>query len=478
MSAAETPVAMDLSRFPYLTGNYAPVAMESTFGPEALRVTGRVPEALTGAYMRNGPNVAFAPNHYVYPLDGDGMIHAVYFAGGQVCYRNRWVRTRALEAERKFGRTIYGSIGRPLPVPPEVIEAGGDPSPYKNTANTNVILHGGKLLALWEVGLPHLLTPGLDTVGLYTYEGALRPDQNLTAHPKICPVTGELVSCTQPRAEAKWIAMIFGPDGVFRRRISVDLPYKAVLHDLQITERHIVLLCGPAISNPALAAQGKLPVEWRPSEPMRIAVIPRDGTAPVRWIETDPFFSWHFCNGYERGGTLVVDFVWIASIPIAAEQGTGIEAQPRRMHRLTIDLAGGTVRNERVSELFCEFARADDRRCGLPYRYGYAAVNTMAQKGEQHGYNCTARFDFETGEAQLFEHGPAANAGEPVCVPKPGGRGELDAYVMTFATNPGEGSYLAIFDAAGLADGPIAKVHIPTRVPNGFHANWMEGLAP
>jgi carotenoid cleavage dioxygenase len=266
------------------------------------------------------------------------------------------------------------------------------------------------------------------------------------------------------------------------RRFTVDLPYKAVLHDLQITARYIVLLCGPAVSNPALAAQGRLPVEWRANEPMRIAVIPRDGTAPARWFETPAFFSWHFCNGFEQGEDVIVDYIWIASIPIAQEQGTGIEGQPRRMHRVRIDMHSGTVSNERVSEIFCEFPRVDDRRCGLPYRYGYAAASTMTKKGEHHGYNCTARFDFATGEVRVHEHGPAANAGEPVCIPKPGKSGEQDVYVMAFVTNPPDAtrrdydSELAIFDGAGFVSGPLARIHIPARVPNGFHANWMEGM--
>ena len=115
---------MDLSAFPYLQGNYAPVSEESDFGPDALRVEGKIPEKLLGAFMRDGANVAFQPNHYVYPLDGDGMVHAVYLKDGKASYKNRWVETDYLKAERKFGRTIYGSVGKLLPVPQEVIDAG------------------------------------------------------------------------------------------------------------------------------------------------------------------------------------------------------------------------------------------------------------------------------------------------------------------------------------------------------------------
>jgi len=118
---------MDLSAFPYLQGNYAPVDEERDLDESQLRIEGEVPTSLLGAYMRDGANVAFQPNHYVYPLDGDGMVHAVYFKDGHVEYKNRWVQTSHLMTERKFNHTIYGSVGKMLPVPQEVIDAGGEP---------------------------------------------------------------------------------------------------------------------------------------------------------------------------------------------------------------------------------------------------------------------------------------------------------------------------------------------------------------
>ncbi len=81
-------------------------------GEGGLRVDGEIPGNLRGAFMRNGPNIAWQPDHYVYPADGDGMVHAVYFADGRVHYRNRWVRTAGFQVEEKLGRSCYGSIGK------------------------------------------------------------------------------------------------------------------------------------------------------------------------------------------------------------------------------------------------------------------------------------------------------------------------------------------------------------------------------
>ncbi len=467
---------MDLSRFPYLQDNYAPVAEERDFSHDELRIEGEVPDDLVGAFMRNGPNVAYQPDHYVYPLDGDGMVHAIYFDRGKLHYRNRWVQTGQLKTERQFGRRIYGSVGKLTPVPEEVIAAGGDPNPLKNTANTNVIYHGGKLLALWEGGFPHRLNADLSTAGLDDCGGALQPGDAFFAHPKFCPTTGEMITCTQGWAPPYLSAQIFDRDGQHLRAIPVEMPEKVVIHDLQITENYIIFFCCPAFADLEAAMQGGDPFRWDGSQPTRIAAVPRAG-GPVRWFDKEAFFSWHFCNGYEAGDKLVIDYIWIASLPISQGLQAQAERQPRHLHRMTIDLASGAVSDGPVGDVFCEFSRVDERRTGLDYRYGFAtASNTHQWAGSYHGYNSTLRYDLTNGSAQLHTYGEHANAGEPVYVPSSRSEREEDGYLMCYVYNPDEGAFLSILCAGDVAAGPVAKIHIPGRVPNGFHANWMAGL--
>jgi carotenoid cleavage dioxygenase-like enzyme len=467
---------MDLSAFPYLQGNYAPVDEERDLDESQLKVEGEVPTSLQGAYMRDGANVAFQPNHYVYPLDGDGMVHAVYFKDGHVEYKNRWVQTSHLMTERKFNHTIYGSVGKMLPVPQEVIDAGGEPNPVRNTANTNVIYHGEKLLAMWEGGFPHLLNSDLSTVGLYDYGGALKPGDALTAHPKVCPDSGQLVSCTQRWDSPNYWVQIFDARGGHVRTIPVEFDRKGIVHDLQITNNYVIIFYAPAFHSLEKAMKGENPFMWEPELGTKIIAIPRNGRGENIVFETDAFFSWHFCNGFERDGKIVIDYVWINSIPFTQDQGTGVEKQPRRMHRMTLDPVTKRVEDEQFSDVFCEFSRVDERRMGKDYRYGFAASSNR-EWGDAHGYNCTGRFDFKTGETALWDYGPEANAGEPVHVPNPDSEREEDGWLMCFVHNPGEGAFLSILSAGDFLSGPVAKVHIPGRVPNGFHANWMERLS-
>jgi carotenoid cleavage dioxygenase len=465
---------MDLSRFPYLQGNYAPIDEERDFDVPDLHIEGEIPTNLVGAFMRNGANTVYEPIHYVYPLDGDGMIHALYFDQGRVHYRNRWVQTSHLKTERKFNRTIYGSPGKLVPVPQDVLDAGGEPSPLKNTSNTSVLQHGGKLYSLWEGGFPHLMTPGLDTVGLYDYDGYLKPGDALTAHPKVCPDTGELITCTQRWDQPYFTLQIIDKQGKPVRAIEVPMPRKAIIHDLQLCGDYVVIFYPPAYHDLNKALKGEDPFLWEPQTPAKIIAIPRNG-GDILWFETPAFFSWHFCNGFERDGKLIIDYVWMEKIPFAKNMNSGLEKQTRNMHRMTLDLKTKSVTDHKVGDIYCEFSRADERLCGKPYQYGFATASNR-QWADAHGYNCTLRYTMETGEHQLWEYGKDANAGEPVHVPNPDSDREEDGYVMCYVYNPGEDPFISVLSAGNISAGPIAKIHIPGRVPNGFHANWMQDL--
>lgn len=80
---------------PVLQDNFAPVGIENSF--EQLEVVGTIPEDLQGTLLRAGPNpMDPGPNHHWFL--GDGMLHGIQLRNGKaMSYRNRWVRTKALE---------------------------------------------------------------------------------------------------------------------------------------------------------------------------------------------------------------------------------------------------------------------------------------------------------------------------------------------------------------------------------------------
>ncbi|MDN5931719.1 MAG: carotenoid oxygenase family protein, partial [Pseudonocardia sp.] len=107
--AGPVPAPIDPAAEPHLTGVFAPVVDE--VDASDLTVTGQLPTEMDGLYLRNGPNPRFTPlGSYVYPLEGDGMVHGVWVGEGRARYANRFVRTPALDAEEKAGRALWGGL--------------------------------------------------------------------------------------------------------------------------------------------------------------------------------------------------------------------------------------------------------------------------------------------------------------------------------------------------------------------------------
>ncbi len=100
--------------------------------------------------------------------------------------------------------------------------------------------------------------------------------------------------------------------------------------------------------------------------------------------------------------------------------------------------------DEKLGPTYCEFGRADDRRCGLRYRYGFAAASDSAEwDGPNHSYNGVIRYDMDSGASSFWDYGAGASAGEPVHVPDPGSEREEDGYLMSYVTHPQEGAFLS-----------------------------------
>ena len=169
---------------PFLKGYYAPVNTEAEAGH--LQITGEMPKELLGTLYRNGPNPQFAPRGPYHWFGGDGMIHAFHIENGNVSYKNRWVRTPKWEIENKEGEGLSGTFGNPRYTDPRVMALNS------TVANTNIVWHAGRLLALEEAHAPFALDPAtLAPKGYETYGDKLVGP--FTAHPKFDPETGEMI---------------------------------------------------------------------------------------------------------------------------------------------------------------------------------------------------------------------------------------------------------------------------------------------
>ena len=229
-----TLAPVDEATEPFLSGRFAPVHDEISV--DDLVVDGTLPTDLTGAYLRNGPNPKFPPlGSYTYPLEGDGMIHGVWFEGGRARYANRFVRTNSLKAEEAAGKAIFGGLMTPAFVDQSLLGPDPDPTwPFKLDADINIVGHAGRLLALGEGVPPYEVTPTLDTVGRYDFAGGL--PAGITAHPKIDPVTGEMIVFRYDVAAPFLTWAVIGPDGAVTRPPTAVDGVDESLHDPRLRD--------------------------------------------------------------------------------------------------------------------------------------------------------------------------------------------------------------------------------------------------
>ena len=451
---------------PFLQGNFAPWRLEG-HAPD-LEVRGELPRELNGTFYRNGPNPAYEPTGRYHWFDGDGMIHAITLSDGRASYRNRWVASAGLDEERRAGRATFDGL---LDMKPTEMPR------FKNTANTNIVWHAGKLLALMEAALPTALVPcSLETLGEWDFGGRL--GTAMTAHPKLDPETGEMLFFGYSPFPPYLTYHVADRTGALVRSEPIDIAWPSMIHDFAITRDHVVfILCPLVFSFENVKARGGV-FSWEPERGTRLGVMPRSGgSSDVRWFETDASYVFHPLNAYDDDGRVVLDVARYDRLdfmsPKSARDPEWADQNMARLHRWTIDLAGGGVRSTPLDDVSCEFPRTDERLVGRRHRYGYAAVEPGTPSGRPL-WSAVRRWDLERGTFETRNLGAGHGAGEPLFVPRQAASAEDDGWVLVLDYDPERNaSDFHVLDARNIPGEAVATVRLPHRVPYGFHGNWV-----
>lgn len=478
---------------PYIEGFLAPVSSEVT--AYDLPVTGHIPDHLDGRYLRNGPNPAAEVDPATYHwFSGDGMVHGVALRDGKArWYRNRWVRSLS----------VCTTLGEQAP-------ARLDPRAgiLSLGANTSVLSHAGRTLALVEGGVANYeLTDELDTVGTCDFDGTLYG--GYTAHPHRDPRTGELHAVSYSFARGRTVQYsVIGTDGRARRTVDITVSGSPMMHDFSLTDKYVVIYDLPVTFEAAqvlpanmprwldlparLVAQSligrvrvpgpinamfnrspkhsdQMPYAWNPRYPARIGVMPREGgDKDVRWFDIEPCYVYHPLNAYSemRNGQemLILDVVRYPRMFDRDRHGPG-EAPPT-LERWTVNLATGAVGTECRDDRPQEFPRINEARLGARHRYGYTIGAYFADRS-----SALYKHDYATGSTTTAELDPDLLIGEVCFVPDPGADAEDDGILMGYGYHRGrDEGQLLLLDARTCE--PVATVHLPQRIPMGFHGNW------
>jgi carotenoid cleavage dioxygenase len=208
------------------------------------------------------------------------------------------------------------------------------------------------------------------------------------------------------------------------------------------------------------------PYRWDDSYPARVGLFRRDGDGTdLRWFDVEPCYVFHPVNAYDEGDTVVLDVVRhprvFDAVTIGPEEG------PSTLERWTVDLLAGKVREERIDDRPQEFPRVDDRLNGSRHRYGYTVAFAAGHEGD-----ALLRHDRMSGDRQVRPFPPGWHAAEFTFVPAAPDAAEDDGVLLGYVTDvPAGRTDLLVLDAQTLQD--VAAVHLPVRVPAGFHGNWL-----
>lgn len=441
---------------PFSIGAFRPVDRECT--ATDLAIEGALPPGLDGLLVRNSfspfPGRPLPPHLFF----ADGMLSGVRVRNGKAeWFRNRWVVTEPI-AEAK---------GLPRPQgAPDITWAPVNP------ANTHIVHHAGRLLALCEVGLPYEVTTELETKGRFDFGGALRT--NMTAHPRLDPDTGDLHFFS------------YGPRPPFvhyhradssGRLVQTDVIAvhgPTVMHDFIITKAFAVFFDTPLMFAPPSGAPGGLPFIWNPEYGARIGLHPLTGGEPTRWFDIEPCFVAHFLNAFEEGDAVVIRGV--ARDPAYALGTTAPNQGAIFLQEWRIDLVSGRVSSAVVSDRRADFPRIDERRLGRPHRFGYCAEAPGGDDWASRGG--LLKYDVATGAILAHDFGPRAKASEPVFMPAAPGAGEDEGWLLSVVyDDASDASFLAVLDAQAFEGLPVARIPLPQRVPYGAHGSWIDGAA-
>ena len=434
----------------HLRNNWAPVLDERT--DFDLRVDGIIPDVLQGTYVRTGPNPSSGKSgHWFF---GDGMLHGVRIAGGKAeWYRNRFIQTPNITDPD--GGDVMANMG----------------DLTRGTGNTHVMPHNKKLLCLEEGHWPWQVDTELNTLGSENFGGALTT--SMTAHPKVCPVTGELIAFSYMSPEPPFLHYIrISADGVLQQLEGIEIPNMVMMHDFNVTRNHVVFMDLPVCFDLGALETG-MPFQFDRDAGARLGVMPRNGTnADVRWFEIDPCYVFHPVNAHEAGNTIVLH---VSRQHEAFGSSNDDYAEVGRLWKWTIDLDAGTVTEEQIDDRPGDFGRVDDRLVGLDARYGYLMAMAGEGNAEEPVFGSALwKYDLTTGACSEHQLGDGVRGAEPVFAPASPDAGEDEGWIisLTHDTNSDE-SRLIIVDAQNFSAPPVAVIHLPRRVPYGAHGSWV-----
>lgn len=485
---------VDFSSNPAMRGFFAPQRFDAELAD--CEIVGKIPSELEGTFVRLGGEWYYPPKFADDAiLHSDGYISAFRFKDGRVSFKGKYVQTDRFKANLKAGKQLFGYYRNRFTDDPSVQGVDG------TVSNTTPHFHGGKLFALKEDGLPREIDPlTLDTIGPWDFDGKYK-SLTFSAHPKIDPLTGDMIAygneATGPASRDVFVYTI-DKSGQVKREVRFQVPYVSVMHDIALSQKHIIFPFAGYVTSMERLKEGKIHWGWDKTKPSYIGILPRDGDGKdIRWFKGPERCMMHTFNAETVGNKVILHAPFYESnfFPFFPNVD-GTPWDPSRakafVRRMTFDL--NSKKDTWEEEILFptpigDLVRVDPRYISLRNRYAFTGFSDPtrpfdeARAGNLRGRvtNSYARFDFDTNTMNRYFAGDTHSLQECCFIPRRPDSPEGDGYLIGVASNYAEmRSELIIADAQRLEEGDIARVIMPFRAGPQVHGIWIgaDEMAP
>lgn len=455
-----------------------PVAHE--FAPTPLPlVAGQIPMQLRGSLYRNGPGRLARGNQRVgHWFDGDGAVLAIHFTDNGATGLYRFVQTTGYQAESDAKCYLFPNYG--MTAPGWLWQRWG--KPVKNCANTSVLALSDQLLALWEAGNPYSLDlQTLATRGTNRLS-SLKSDTAYSAHPKVDPKTGEIYNFGVSVGLKTTLHLYrSNSQGKIIQTGEVPLDGLPLIHDFVLAGRYLIFMIPPVRVNLLMAGLGlssfSEAMQWQPRLGTEVLVIDRESLILVSRGGAEPWYQWHFCNGYEEDRTVVIDLIRYSDFQTnqylreVATGRTQTEAVGTFWRVHLYAQKAQVTKIECVVDRGSEFPVVPAAQVGQKHRYAYFSTHRADAVPCEELFGAIARYDSFTGDLTVAEAGTGCYPSEPVYAPHPDP--EQPGWVLTVVYDGTQDqSEVWVYQSDRLDEEPVCRLALPSVIPHSFHGTW------